>query len=141
MTTFVDTSVVIPLLDSTSKHHEWCREQMNAASSDGPVIVSDVVYAEMSVGLTEKREADEALAQFAFSRTGYSDEVLFRASQAFKEYRANGGPRESLLPDFFIGALAEIEGEPLLTRDPGKVRTYFPKVRLIEPERRASSSA
>lgn len=133
MTTFVDTSVLIPLFEPGSEHHEWCREQLTAAAAGGPVVVSDIVYAEVSVGMPGKEETDKALASFALSRRGYSDEVLFRAGRAFLEYRANKGPRESLLPDFLIGALAEIEGEPLLTRDPAKVRTYFPNVALIQP--------
>lgn len=133
MAVFVDTSVLIPLLDKRSDHHEWCQEQVNAASQEGAVVVSDIVYAELSVGMTTKQDVDEAIARFAFSRRGYSDEALFRAGRAFLDYRANGGPRDSLLPDFLVGALAELEGEPVLTRDPGKVSTYFPTVRLISP--------
>jgi predicted nucleic acid-binding protein len=37
------------------------------------------------------------------------------------------------LADFFIGAHAEAEGHALLTRDPLRYRTYFPKVKLIAP--------
>jgi predicted nucleic acid-binding protein len=32
----------------------------------------------------------------------------------------------SPLPDFFIGAHADAEGLTLVTRDPDRVRTYFP---------------
>lgn len=133
MAIFVDTSVLIPLLDEASDHHQWCQEQVDAASEEGAVVVSDIVYAELSVGMATKQDVDEAIARFAFSRSGYTDEALYRAGRAFLDYRANGGPRESLLPDFLVGALAELEGEPLLTRDPGKVGTYFPGVRLICP--------
>jgi len=37
------------------------------------------------------------------------------------------------LPDFFVGAHAESEGLSLVTRDPDRVRTYFPQVKLITP--------
>jgi predicted nucleic acid-binding protein len=39
-----------------------------------------------------------------------------------------------VLPDFFIGAHAEVENLPLLTRDVRRYRTYFPTVALIAPE-------
>lgn len=131
MTTFVDTSVVIPLFDEASPHHAWCQEHI--ATADPPLVISDVVYAEVSIGMESKEATDEAITQFAFVRRPYSDDVLFRAGRAFLDYKANGGPRNSLLPDFFIGAQAEIEGEALLTRDTGKVGTYFPAVQLIAP--------
>ena len=34
---------------------------------------------------------------------------------------------------FFIGAHAYVAHLPLLTRDPRRVRTFFPSVRLITP--------
>jgi predicted nucleic acid-binding protein len=37
------------------------------------------------------------------------------------------------LPDFLIGAHAEAEGMKLVTRDPDRVRTYFPAVQLSVP--------
>ena len=49
------------------------------------------------------------------------------------QYEQAGGTRTSTLPDFFIGAHAQVTGLPLLTRDVGRYRTYFPKVMLIAP--------
>jgi len=56
-------------------------------------------------------------------------------AEAFARYRRAGGPRALPLPDFFIGAHAQAAGLVLLTHDPARVRTYFPQVKLIAPER------
>ena len=37
------------------------------------------------------------------------------------------------LPDFFIGAHAQLAGWPLATGDPDRIRTYFPEVVLVTP--------
>jgi predicted nucleic acid-binding protein len=42
--------------------------------------------------------------------------------------------RTGVLPDFFVGAHAQVMGLPLLTRDLRRYRTYFPGVHLITPE-------
>jgi len=41
--------------------------------------------------------------------------------------------KHSVLPDFFIGAHAAVNGMPILTRDVRRYRNYFPTVRLISP--------
>ena len=42
--------------------------------------------------------------------------------------------RTGVLPNFFIGAHAQVTGLPILTRDPRPYRTYFPEVEVIAPE-------
>jgi predicted nucleic acid-binding protein len=37
------------------------------------------------------------------------------------------------MPDFYIGAHTAIAGLTLLTRDPGRYRTYFPTLPVIAP--------
>lgn len=60
--------------------------------------------------------------------------ALFLAGQVFRRYRAAGGTRNGVLPDFFIGAHAAVAGLPLLTRDVQRYRTDFPSLGLIAPE-------
>ncbi len=62
-----------------------------------------------------------------------SRHALFLAGKAFQQYRSHGGPRLGVLPDFFIGAHAQVMGWTILTRDTRRYRTYFPTVPLITP--------
>ena len=59
--------------------------------------------------------------------------ALFLVGKAFLQYRRLGGARSGVLPDFFIGAHAAVEGRSLLTRNARHYRSYFPGVRLITP--------
>ena len=68
-----------------------------------------------------------------YRREHLPDEAAFLAGKAFLRYRRNGGQRTSTLPDFFIGAHALVAGHRLLTRDPTRYRTYFPRLDLIAP--------
>ena len=57
--------------------------------------------------------------------------ALFLAGKAFQRYRAAGGRRTGVLPDFFIGAHAAVAGYPLLTGDIQRYRGYFPTIDLV----------
>ena len=59
--------------------------------------------------------------------------ALFLAGKAFQTYRARGGTKTGVLPDFFIGAHAVVEGSALLTRDARRYRNYFPDDHAITP--------
>ena len=59
--------------------------------------------------------------------------ALFLAGKAFAQYRKRGGGKTQVLPDFFIGAQAAVQGWPLLTRDLSRFQTYFLGLTIIAP--------
>ncbi len=61
-------------------------------------------------------------------------EAAFLAARCHARYRAAGGARAMILPDFLIGAHATVGRMALLTRDARRYRSYFPGLRLICPE-------
>jgi Uma2 family endonuclease len=61
------------------------------------------------------------------------ENLLFPFFRAFLKYRRIGGARRFPLPDFTIGAHAEVDGLILATREAARYRTYFPSVSLITP--------
>lgn len=60
-------------------------------------------------------------------------EAAFLAGKAFVAYRRRGGTRRSPLPDFYIGAHAQVKGLTLLTRDATRYRRYFQKLKIVAP--------
>jgi predicted nucleic acid-binding protein len=92
-----------------------------------------LVYAELSVGYNRPDEVDAALAEAGAKLVEIPRAALFLAGKAFQSYRARGGTRTGVLPDFFIGAHAVAEGLSLLTRDIRGYRSYFPTITLITP--------
>jgi len=133
MSTLIDTNTLIYLLDVNSPQYQSCLQKFEEAQANGQVIISDVVYSEFSMGMPDKPSTDQAIATLSVSRLAYSDDVLFRAGRAFLQYKANGGQRTNVLPDFFIGAQAETTGIPLITSDSTRMKTYFPAAKIIEP--------
>src|SRR5262245_11727196 len=103
-------------------------------SNRGRVLINAVVYSEFSIGYARIEEVDRVLAQVDLDLTEIPRSALFLAGKAFQNYRARGGTRTGVLPDFFIGAHAAVAQIPLLTRDPRRYRTYFPNITLIAPD-------
>ncbi len=107
--------------------------QLEAASLKGPLAINDIVYAELSVRLATIEAVDQVVDETELQMAPMPRAALFLAAKAFHQYRARGGSRTNVLPDFFIGAHAVVLGVPLLTRDARRYRTYFPRLALIAP--------
>ena len=129
----VDTNVLLDLVTDDPDWSEWSLARLEEAALAGPILINDIVYAETSIRYDRIEDLDTMLAQAMIEIAATPRSALFLAGKAFRRYRMSGGARTGVLPDFFIGAHAAVEGWPLLTRDPVRYRRYFPKVTLIAP--------
>jgi predicted nucleic acid-binding protein len=129
----VDTNVLLDLVTNDPVWANWSQTQLDAASLRDELAVNAVVYAELSIGFHRIEELDSMLATTGLRLDPIPNAALFLAGKAFQRYRRSGGTRTGVLPDFFIGAHAAVTKAPLLTRDSGRYRTYFPTVRLLAP--------
>lgn len=125
--TLVDTNVLLDLVTKDPVWAAWSLARLDEAASVGPVLLNDVSYAEASIRYDRIEDFDVALSNALI------EVVRTPAGKAFRQYRAAGGTRTGVLPDFFIGAHAVVEGWPLLTRDVRRYRSYFPTLALIAP--------
>ncbi|MBL6938772.1 MAG: type II toxin-antitoxin system VapC family toxin [Alphaproteobacteria bacterium] len=129
----VDTSV---LLDVVTNDPVWgirARLALDNASATDDVVINDVIYAELSVRYPTIEGFEAMLKSVPLQHRPIPPRALFLAGKAYQLYRRRGGMKTSVLPDFFIGAHAAVEGAQILTRDPGRVKTHFPTVTLNAP--------
>jgi predicted nucleic acid-binding protein len=132
--TLVDSNVLLDILTRTPDWWRWSLWQLEHAALDGPLAINDVVYAEVSTRYPSVDIVDSIIRDLGIDLMAMPRTALFLAGKAYLRYRAAGGIRTGVLADFFIGAHAEAERLPLLTRDVRRYRSYFPTVSLIAPE-------
>jgi predicted nucleic acid-binding protein len=132
--TLIDSNVLIDLLIDDPTWSDWSLARLQQATLKGPLLINSIIYAEISTRYPSIEDVEAALAGANITVAPTPRMALFLAGKAFLKYRRAGGPRTSVLPDFFIGAHAAVEKLPLLTRDAQRYRHYFPTVELIAPE-------
>ncbi|MER9797966.1 PIN domain-containing protein [Mesorhizobium sp. M0142] len=135
MTTFLDSNIVIALINDNEPNHAWSVNELIARKTQGPAVISDVVYSEITATMKDVAEVNSVIEALGLERYPSKDVALFRAGRAFKEYRdrTKGQQKSGVLPDFFIGAIAEVENAPLMTDNSRDFVGYFPSVALITP--------
>jgi predicted nucleic acid-binding protein len=128
-----DTSV---LLDVVTDDPIWgARSQyaLDTMSANEDVFINDIVWAELSTRFAAIDDVEAVLAAVPLLHRPIPKAALFLAAKAHQLYRKRGGIKTGVLPDFFIGAHAAVEGASLLTRGPAHVARYFPTVPLVSP--------
>ncbi len=131
--TLVDTNVLLDLVTRDPRWSGWSVAQLDAAAVLGPLVINDVIYAELSVRFPIIESLNAFLDQADVGLIVTPRAALFLAGKVFQRYRAAGGARSGVLPDFFIGAHAAVMGLRLLSRDAQRYRTYFPRLDLVTP--------
>ena len=134
MPVLVDTNVLLDVIEDDPVWRAWSVQQLEAVSLADMVIVNGVVFAELSVAFDSIEEVEQVLAEIPAAIVEIPRAALFLAGKTYLSYRKRGGRKTGVLSDFFVGAHAAVAGIPLLTRDVGRYRTYFPTLDLIVPE-------
>jgi predicted nucleic acid-binding protein len=132
--TLVDSNVLLDVVTDGQVWADWSQAQLEQAALAGPLVINDVVYAEISTRFTSVGAVDAMLRDLSVDVAPIPRPALFLAGKAYLQYRASGGVRTGVLADFFIGAQAAVEKLPLLTRDPRRYQSYFPTVTIIAPK-------
>lgn len=126
-----DTYVLIDVTQIRAQWHQWSAKLFGWAVDQGRAAINPIIYSEFAGAFADEESLNDALRDVIRLPLPY--ESCFAASRAFIEYRGRGGIKMSPLPDFYIGAHAEVMGLKLVTRDVARFRSYFPRVELITP--------
>ena len=130
----VDSNIILDIVTDDPEWASWSQLNLDRAAVTGPLLINDIVYAEVSVRFESIEDFDDALAILGIVLDPIPRAGLFLAAKVYRRYRRAGGTRTGVLSDFFIGAHAAVKEFALLTRDPFRYGHYFPTVHLIVPE-------
>lgn len=129
----VDTNVLVDVLEDDPQWADWSIRQLRAQSKIHPLAINPIIYAELSLTFSTVEALDETVEALGLVVKELPRPALFLAGKAYTRYRRQGGHKNNVLADFFIGAQAAVLGWPLLTRDARRYQAYFPSVALITP--------
>ena len=128
----VDSSVVVELL-SDAEHADAAESALREALARGPVVVCDVVVAEICSSLRDGDQAMQALEDMGIRFSLVEQKSALRAGEMQRRYRSRGGGRQRTVPDFIVGAHALLQCNALITRDATFFRDYFKGLKVIVP--------
>jgi predicted nucleic acid-binding protein len=130
----IDSSVIIDLLTNDAGLSESAEASLRQALSVGPVVICDVVLAEVTTALKNGAESLDALEDMGIAYLPLESKSAIRAGEMQRRYRQRGGKRERTIPDFLVGAHALLQCSALITRDGGFFRDYFKGLKVIVPQ-------
>jgi predicted nucleic acid-binding protein len=137
----IDTNVVIDARDSSQSNHAWAVRQIEQAVAGEGAGINAVTLAELCAGSPNPADIEPEIRKLGLEIFDLPAVVSEICGAAYRRYvlarRASGGGMAPKipLPDFFIGAHAEIMRWKLATRDVERIARYFPKVSLLTPKK------
>ena len=136
----LDTNVVIDAQNEGSPFYTWSHQVVAEGISTDGVGINAITLAEL--GSAARADSEKVQSELHSADINIIDLPARAAAicgRAYRRYRlarrrsGAGKPLSMPLPDFFIGAHAELMGWKLATRDVERYRIYLPAVELIKP--------
>lgn len=130
MITAIDTSILLLIQKRQDGWTDW-KSALEDASRDGVLVLCPVVFAEYSPGYVSWEDAYEDISRLRIHYDPITPDAAWLAGRLFLQYRKEGGPRRTMIPDFMIAAHASVQADRLAALDRGYVRRYFPSLPLL----------
>jgi len=135
----LDTNVLIYASDEKSEFSRWARHTIAEGVSGDGAAVNAVSVAEVCVGDVEPQTVADRIRSWGVAVLDVpaaASEVCARAYLSYRMRRKAESGKDAPavpLPDFFIGAHAQIMGWTIATADQDRFMAYFPAVPLRSP--------
>jgi predicted nucleic acid-binding protein len=105
----VDSCVLLDVITADLQWESWSAEQLRRCLIAGPVAINPLIYGEVAFAYERIEPVEEVLPRHLYAYWPIPREAAFLAARAHASYRARGGSRQMILPDFLIGAHALIQ--------------------------------
>jgi len=129
----VDSNVILDIFTNDPKWIDWSQQTLDKFSYTHTLCINPIIYTEVSIGFNDHQTFEHIIEQCEFKLLELPKLALFLAGKTFVKYRQQKGTKNSTLPDFYIGAHAQVADMQLIIRDIKRYGTYFPTVTLIAP--------
>jgi predicted nucleic acid-binding protein len=136
----VDSNILIDFIGNDAVAADSADQALRRALGSGPVVVCDVVVAEVVTGLGNGSSVIDALEALGIDFLALEQRSAVRAGEMQRRYaeRRRASPLRTEPPrvvaDFMIGAHALLQCQGLITRDAGFFRDYFKGLKVIIPK-------
>ena len=131
MVSAVDSSVLLDILVGDRQFGASSRASLRRAQSEGAVIISECVIAEI-LPVLPPGSIEDFIDEFGLAFRASTRESAILAGEMFALYLKRG-KRGRVLADFLIGAHTQIHAERLIARDLGFYRDYFKDLKVCYP--------
>jgi predicted nucleic acid-binding protein len=136
----LDTNVLLYASSKGSAFRDWALDTIAEAVAGDGAAINAVILAELCVGDAEPPGVAARVREWGISILDVPAAASNICAHAYRQYRTRRNEETGKsspampLPDFFIGAHAQVLDWPIATADEGRLATYFPNVRLITPQ-------
>jgi predicted nucleic acid-binding protein len=131
--TAVDSSVLLDIFGADAKFGELSAAALRRCLAEGALLACEAVWAETAAAFSDTEKFRRAMAALPVAFAALSEAAAIKAAEAWRRYRAHGGPRSRIASDFLIGSHALTAADRLLTRDRGFYRRYFTGLKVLDP--------